>query len=91
MQKVFTVPVIVFKLVTYFLISLCIYVGCGMTGPDPSATVTQPDGVEIPLGQGVKTDTLRSSLLYNEYPFLMDFAVKLVIACSAILVYSPIT
>uniref|UniRef100_A0AAG5CZP2 Poly [ADP-ribose] polymerase n=1 Tax=Anopheles atroparvus TaxID=41427 RepID=A0AAG5CZP2_ANOAO len=41
--------------------------GIGRTQPDPSATHTRPDGVEIPLGKGVTKEELNSSLLYNEF------------------------
>ena len=40
-----------------------------MTAPDPSKTITTPEGVEIPLGNGIPSSTGHSSLLYNEYPF----------------------
>lgn len=43
--------------------------GVGMTHPDPAKSVIK-DGVEIPLGKGVPTKE-QSSLLYNEYPFII--------------------
>ena len=46
-----------------------LHAGVGMTSPDPSSTITTPDGVVIPLGKGVASAT-RSSLLYNEYPLI---------------------
>ncbi|KAL4239025.1 Poly [ADP-ribose] polymerase 1 [Mactra antiquata] len=44
--------------------------GVGMTAPDPKEKYITPDGVEIPLGKGMKADVGYSSLLYNEYPFI---------------------
>ncbi|XP_014252361.1 poly [ADP-ribose] polymerase [Cimex lectularius] len=42
--------------------------GVGATQPDPTASITTPEGVEIPLGKGVQlTDRSTTSLLYNEY------------------------
>lgn len=44
--------------------------GVGKTHPDPSV-VKNIDDVEVPVGKGVPVPgTERSSLLYNEYPFL---------------------
>ncbi|XP_041832319.1 poly [ADP-ribose] polymerase 1 [Melanotaenia boesemani] len=40
--------------------------GLGRTAPDPSATFTL-NGVQVPLGKGVQTNTDDTSLLYNEY------------------------
>ncbi|KAM9316020.1 poly [ADP-ribose] polymerase 1 isoform 3-T3 [Gastrophryne carolinensis] len=40
--------------------------GLGRTAPDPAATV-QLDGVDVPLGKGITTNTSDTSLLYNEY------------------------
>ncbi|XP_067883469.1 poly [ADP-ribose] polymerase 1-like, partial [Heterodontus francisci] len=40
--------------------------GVGKTAPDPSATIKM-DGVDVPLGKGVRTLATDSSLLYNEY------------------------
>lgn len=42
------------------------FLGLGGTGPDPAATKTLPDGVQVPLGNPIKTDVVDSSLLYNE-------------------------
>ncbi|XP_077991916.1 poly [ADP-ribose] polymerase 1-like [Glandiceps talaboti] len=41
--------------------------GIGSTCPDPSAVVTLPDGVTVPVGKGTQSSTARTSLLYNEY------------------------
>lgn len=41
-----------------------------MTEPDPSSSITKDD-IEIPLGKGHKTPGLKSTLLYNEYPFAL--------------------
>uniref|UniRef100_A0AAG5CYC8 Poly [ADP-ribose] polymerase n=2 Tax=Anopheles atroparvus TaxID=41427 RepID=A0AAG5CYC8_ANOAO len=41
--------------------------GIGRTQPDPSASHTRPDGVEIPLGKGVTDEKALGSLLYNEF------------------------
>lgn len=41
--------------------------GLGGTGPDPAATKTLPDGVQVPLGNLIETDVDGSSLLYNEF------------------------
>lgn len=46
--------------------------GCGKTGPDPSADVTLEDGTIVPVGKGTNTSVANSSLLYNEYPFIHD-------------------
>lgn len=46
--------------------------GCGKTGPDPSADVTLEDGMIVPVGKGTNTSVANSSLLYNEYPFIHD-------------------
>jgi len=40
--------------------------GLGQTAPDPSESVTLPDGVEVPLGKPVKTKVKQADLLYNE-------------------------
>ncbi|UYV80414.1 PARP1 [Cordylochernes scorpioides] len=53
--------------------------GLGKTVPDPSMAITLESGVEVPLGTGIEADVGRSSLLYNEYPFLSHHnLVKLV-------------
>jgi len=39
-----------------------------MTGPDPQGKYVLPDGVEMPMGKGINSDSDQSSLLYNEYP-----------------------
>lgn len=44
--------------------------GLGRTEPDPKASVLRKDGVEVPVGKGIPTDSKDVSLLYNEYPFL---------------------
>uniref|UniRef100_T1IQQ9 Poly [ADP-ribose] polymerase n=1 Tax=Strigamia maritima TaxID=126957 RepID=T1IQQ9_STRMM len=41
--------------------------GIGVTEPDPTVKHVDSDGVEIPLGQGVKSSVPNTSLLYNEY------------------------
>ncbi|XP_030371333.1 poly [ADP-ribose] polymerase [Scaptodrosophila lebanonensis] len=41
--------------------------GRGRTMPDPTEAHIRSDGVEIPLGKAVTDNTLKSSLLYNEY------------------------
>lgn len=41
--------------------------GIGKTAPDSTMSVTREDGVVVPLGTPVINETLRSSLLYNEY------------------------
>ena len=52
-----------------------LFLGCGKTGPDPSADVTLEDGTIVPVGKGCNTSFNDSSLLYNEYPFI--FKVKI--------------
>ena len=44
--------------------------GIGKTEPSPQQSIFREDGVEIPLGKGVQVDR-QTSLLYNEYPFLI--------------------
>merc|ERR1712228_686323 len=57
--------------------------GVGRTSPDPSLEKKLPDGVVVPLGSGVETKDLQTSLLYNEYIIYdtaqcnMKFLVKL--------------
>ena len=51
--------------------------GCGKTGPDPSADVTLEDGTIVPVGKGTNTSVVNSSLLYNEYPFTHDQKLKI--------------
>ena len=63
--------------------------GRGRTMPNPSESIIREDGVEIPLGKPITNDTLKSSLLYNEfivydiaqvniqYLFRMNFKYKL--------------
>lgn len=46
-----------------------------MTQPDPEGSVIK-DGVEIPLGKGQKVKGLKSTLLYNEYPFLITLSIN---------------
>lgn len=41
--------------------------GVGATFPDPQKSHMRKDGVEIPLGPAVKDDSLKTSLLYNEF------------------------
>ncbi|CAF0920722.1 unnamed protein product [Brachionus calyciflorus] len=41
--------------------------GCGRTAPSPEQSHFTPDGVEIPMGNGVDSGVKNSSLLYNEY------------------------
>lgn len=57
--------------------------GVGKSEPDPAASVTTKDGVEIPLGQGITDLEKDSTLLYNEYPFqpsgLLLFIVHLIL------------
>lgn len=45
--------------------------GVGKSEPDPTESVTINDGVEIPLGKGITDVDKDSTLLYNEYPFLL--------------------
>lgn len=45
--------------------------GIGKTYPNPSESHVVDDGVEIPLGTPVEDSKIKSSLLYNEYPFLL--------------------
>ena len=51
---------------------MVVALGCGKTGPDPSADVTLEDGTIVPVGKGTDTSVINSSLLYNEYPFTID-------------------
>ena len=51
--------------------------GCGKTGPDPSADVALEDGTIVPVGKGTNTSVVNSSLLYNEYPFTHDQKLKI--------------
>lgn len=41
--------------------------GVGKTSPDPSLEKTLPDGVKVPIGTGIQSNDLNTSLLYNEY------------------------
>ncbi|XP_028396308.1 poly [ADP-ribose] polymerase 1-like isoform X2 [Dendronephthya gigantea] len=41
--------------------------GCGRTAPDPSDDHTMDDGTIVPYGNGIDTNVVKSSLLYNEY------------------------
>lgn len=41
--------------------------GRGRTMPDPSESVFREDGVEIPLGKPITNNSIKSSLLYNEF------------------------
>ena len=50
-----------------------------MTGPDPAENIVTPDGVTIPTGKAISTDTGSSSLLYNEYPFVMMLLMVLIV------------
>lgn len=50
--------------------------GLGKTHPDPAQTVVMADGVEIPLGKGIPSPHTNTSLLYNEYPFLIFFIIS---------------
>lgn len=45
----------------------CLFSGIGMTAPDPKGSFMTKDGVEIPMGVGMKADIGYSSLLYNEF------------------------
>ena len=47
--------------------------GCGRTGPDPKDDLVLKDGTVVPLGKGISTGISNSSLLYNEYPFILSF------------------
>lgn len=47
--------------------------GIGMTTPDPSNVKTIGDKIEVPVGKGVKS-AKKSTLLYNEYPFIKNLA-----------------
>lgn len=49
---------------------MVVALGCGKTGPDPSADVTLEDGTIVPVGKGTNSSVVNSSLLYNEYPFI---------------------
>ena len=57
--------------------------GVGKTSPDPSLEKTLPDGVTVPLGTGIESNDIETSLLYNEYIVYdtaqcnMKFLVKL--------------
>ena len=53
---------LIYSIASYLYCSI----GLGATGPDPSATKTLSDGVQVPLGQPVATGITDSSLLYNE-------------------------
>ena len=55
-----------------------LFLGCGMTEPDPSKTIVA-DGVSIPIGEGVPATCGYSSLLYNEYP--LRAAQSVIILC----------
>lgn len=41
--------------------------GIGKTYPNPKEEHIRPDGVKLPMGKPVVDDTIKSSLLYNEY------------------------
>lgn len=41
--------------------------GRGRTMPDPTKSYIRSDGVEIPYGETITDEHLKSSLLYNEY------------------------
>lgn len=40
--------------------------GCGRTMPDPKASYFTPDGIEIPMGNGIDSKVNNTPLLYNE-------------------------
>lgn len=44
--------------------------GLGKTVPDPKEVAITPSGAEVPLGKSVDANIKKSSLLYNEYPFM---------------------
>ena len=54
--------------------------GVGRTAPDPKESIFTDDGIEIPLGKGIDSGTYKSSLLYNEYGFLLStfYLIKLI-------------
>lgn len=41
--------------------------GLGRTHPNPKDSVTLPNGVEVPVGKGISSDSNNTALLYNEY------------------------
>lgn len=48
--------------------------GVGRTEPDPECVKELPGGVQVPLGKGVELNKSKAtSLLYNEYPFIICF------------------
>lgn len=51
--------------------------GLGLTTPDPKGFYTTEDGVVIPMGVSTKANIPYSSLLYNEYPFSLGYALDL--------------
>ncbi|KAL1117298.1 hypothetical protein AAG570_004624 [Ranatra chinensis] len=57
--------------------------GCGATSPDPN-DFAEIDGVQVPFGKPVTAlDTSKTSLLYNEYPFLRLRCVFIAFSISA--------
>ena len=43
--------------------------GLGRTMPDPAGTHTMEGDLLVPMGHGVDSGIIGTSLLYNEYPF----------------------
>jgi len=44
--------------------------GIGRTRPDPKGSIKLMDRIQVPLGKPVPSNFHKSTLLYNEYPFL---------------------
>jgi len=47
------------------------YTGLGFTQPDPAGTRVLDGGIEVPMGTALSSGITGTSLLYNEYPFVL--------------------
>ena len=48
-----------------------LHTGLGSTQPDPAGTRVLDKGVEVPMGVSSSSGVTGTSLLYNEYPFVL--------------------
>lgn len=50
--------------------------GVGKTKPNPAESLFLEDKLEVPLGKPIMSNVDDSTLLYNEYPFILFFLDK---------------
>lgn len=48
-----------------------LHTGLGSTQPNPAGTRVLDGGVEVPMGVSSSSGVTGTSLLYNEYPFVL--------------------